>query len=227
VVFRRHDRYTGNNRYIYHGNDGTSMPWNDTAQLDFLKHEVRRAVIDQTIAIARKFPIIRFDAAMTLAKRHFQRLWYPPPGFGGDIPSRSGHGVTPDEFERLFPVEFWRELVDRVAEEVPNTLLLAEAFWLMEGYFVRSLGMHRVYNSAFMNMLKTEENSKYRDVMKNVLRFNPEILRRFVNFMNNPDERTAIDQFGKGDKCFGVCTLLATLPGLPMFGHGQVEGFAE
>ena len=24
-------------RYIYHGNDGTSMPWNDTAQLDYLQ----------------------------------------------------------------------------------------------------------------------------------------------------------------------------------------------
>ena len=140
VVFRRHDRYTGQTRYIYHGNDGTSMPWNDTAQLDFLKHEVRQAVINQTIAIARKFPIIRFDAAMTLAKRHFQRLWYPPPGYGGDIPSRSGHGVSPDDFEKCFPIEFWRELVDRVAAEVPNTLLLAEAFWLMEGYFVRSSG---------------------------------------------------------------------------------------
>ena len=45
--------------------------------------------------------------------------------------------------------------------------------------------------------------------------------------MSNPDERTAVDQFGKGDKYFGVCTLLATMPGLPMIGHGQVEGFAE
>jgi hypothetical protein len=45
--------------------------------------------------------------------------------------------------------------------------------------------------------------------------------------MSNPDERTAIDQFGKGDKCFGVAALMATLPGLPMFGHGQIEGFTE
>jgi hypothetical protein len=48
-------------------------------------------------------------------------------------------------------------VVDRVAQEVPDTLLLAEAFWLMEGYFVRTLGMHRVYNSAFMNMLRDEK----------------------------------------------------------------------
>ena len=45
--------------------------------------------------------------------------------------------------------------------------------------------------------------------------------------MNNPDEETAVDQFGKDDKYFGVCTLMVTMPGLPMFGHGQVEGFAE
>ena len=227
VVFRWKDRHTGEERFIYHGNDGTGMPWNDTAQLDFLEKEVRDAVIKKTIEIARRFSIIRFDAAMTLAKRHFQRLWYPLPGSGGDIPSRAAHSVSPQEFERLFPVEFWRELVDRVGEEVPNTLLLAEAFWLMEGYFVRSLGMHRVYNSAFMNMLREEENSKYRDVMKNVLRFNPEILRRFVNFMNNPDEESAATQFGKGDKYFGVATLMVTMPGLPMIGHGQVEGFSE
>jgi hypothetical protein len=45
--------------------------------------------------------------------------------------------------------------------------------------------------------------------------------------MSNPDERTAIDQFGWGDKYFGVATMLSTLPGLPMFGHGQIEGFTE
>jgi hypothetical protein len=45
--------------------------------------------------------------------------------------------------------------------------------------------------------------------------------------MSNPDEETAARQFGKGDKYFGIATLMATLPGLPMVGHGQVEGFEE
>jgi len=53
------------------------------------------------------------------------------------------------------------------------------------------------------------------------------VLKRFVNFMNNPDEKTAAEQFGTTDKYFGVCTLLVTLPGLPMFGHGQIEGYRE
>jgi glycosidase len=227
VVFKRVDHWTGQEKYLYHGNDGTSMPWNDTAQLNYLKPEVREAVIQTIIQVARKFPVIRFDAAMTLAKKHYQRLWFPEPGTGGAIPSRAEHGLTKEQFDAAIPVEFWREVVDRVAQEVPDTLLLAEAFWLMEGYFVRTLGMHRVYNSAFMNMLRDEKNAEYRLVMKNTLEFDPEILKRYVNFMNNPDERTAVEQFGKEDKYFGICTMMATLPGLPMFGHGQVEGFTE
>lgn len=227
VVFKRADKWTGSERYIYHGNDGTSFPWNDTAQLNYLKPEVREAVIQTIMSVARQFPIIRFDAAMTLTKKHFQRLWFPEPGTGGAIPSRSEHGLTKEQFDAVMPLEFWREVVDRAAVEAPDTLLLAEAFWLLEGYFVRTLGMHRVYNSAFMHMLRDEDNAKYRSVIKNTIEFDPEILKRYVNFMNNPDERTAVDQFGKEDKYFGVCTLLATMPGLPMFGHGQIEGYSE
>ena len=227
VVFNRTDYSSGETRYIYHGNDGTHMPWNDTAQLNFLLREVREAVINMIIHVARSFPIIRFDAAMTLTRRHFQRLWFPERGTGGDIPSRAEHALSTEEFLSRMPEEFWRQVVDRVGEEVPDTLLLAEAFWLMESYFVRTLGMHRVYNSAFMHMLKQEDNHKYRESIKKTILFDPEILKRFVNFMNNPDEDTAVAQFGKGDKYFGICTLLATLPGLPMFGHGQVEGLQE
>ena len=227
VVFKHLDRSTGRVRYMYHGNDGTSTPWNDTAQLNYLIAEVREAVIGTILHVARQFPIIRFDAAMTLAKKHYQRLWYPLPGHGTGVPSRAEHGMDRASFDEVFPNEFWREVVDRVAVEAPDTLLLAEAFWLMEGYFVRTLGMHRVYNSAFMNMLKMEENAKYRETVKNVLEFEPEILKRFVNFMNNPDERTAVEQFGKEGKYFGATVLLVTMPGLPMFGHGQIEGFHE
>lgn len=227
VVFKRVDTSTGDTRYIYHGNDGTGMPWNDTAQIDFLNPAAREEVMQKILHVARNFPIIRFDAAMVLAKKHIKRLWYPEPGKGGDIATRSEFALNPKQFEDAIPNEFWREVVDRVAKEVPDTLLLAEAFWMMEGYFTRTLGMHRVYNSAFMNMLKKEENFKYRATVKNTIQFDPQVLKRYVNFMNNPDEETAVAQFGKGDKYFGVCTLMSTMPGLPMFGHGQLEGFEE
>jgi glycosidase len=227
VTFKRIDYLTGDTRYIYHGNDGTIMPWNDTAQLNFLSREVREGVIQQILQVARMFPIIRFDAAMVLAKRHIQRLWFPLHGHSAGVPSRSAYAMSMTEFDAAIPEEFWREVVDRIHQEVPDTLLLAEAFWMLEGYFVRTLGMHRVYNSAFMHMLKKEDNADYRYLIKNTLEFDAEILKRYVNFMNNPDEDTAIAQFGRGDKYFGVCMMMLTMPGLPMFGHGQVEGFTE
>ncbi|HEX5240391.1 MAG TPA: DUF1801 domain-containing protein [Candidatus Limnocylindrales bacterium] len=233
VVFQRRqarpdgERLEGEIRYVYHGNDGTSFPWNDTAQLDYLQPQVREAVIATILDVARRTSIIRFDAAMVLARRHIRRLWYPRPGEGGAIPSRAEHAMSDSEFNRRMPAEFWREVVDRVEREAPGTLLLAEAFWLLEGYFVRTLGMHRVYNSAFMHMLRDEDNAGYRRVMKDTLEFDPRVLQRFVNFMTNPDERPAAEQFGTGDKAFAVATLLATLPGLPMLGHGQVEGWRE
>ncbi|MEA2104272.1 MAG: alpha-amylase family glycosyl hydrolase [Candidatus Cloacimonadota bacterium] len=227
VVFQWKNLENGETRFIYHGNDGTNLPWNDTAQLNYLKKEVRETIINKILEIAKRFHIIRFDAAMTLAKKHYQRLWFPLPGKGGAIPSRAEYGLTRAEFNKFFPMEFWREVVERIENEAPNTLLLAEAFWMMEGYFVQNLGMHRVYNSAFMNMLKDEENEKYKKTIFNVLEHNPQILKRFVNFMSNPDEETAIYQFGKGDKYFGICILMCTMPGLPMFAHGQIEGYRE
>jgi hypothetical protein len=70
VVFRREDRWSGDVRYIYHGNDGTSMPWNDTAQLDYLKAEVREAVeselkkeVEEMVAaIQRAAPVSDFES---------------------------------------------------------------------------------------------------------------------------------------------------------------------
>src|ERR1035437_4656513 len=59
VVFRRRDRSSGETRYIYHGNDGTSFPWNDTAQLDYLNPAVREQVIQTILHVARLFPVIR------------------------------------------------------------------------------------------------------------------------------------------------------------------------
>ena len=143
------------------------------------------------------------------------------------IPSRAEHALSTPEFNRLMPEGVLARGRRPGRRRGAGTLLLAEAFWLMEGYFVRTLGMHRVYNSAFMHMLRDEDNAGYRKVMRDTLEFDPGVLGRFVNFLTNPDERPAAEQLGTGDKAFSASTLLATLPGLPMLGHGQVEGFRE
>jgi hypothetical protein len=227
VVFERTDLKTGERRYIYHGNDGTATPWNDTAQLDYLNPETREAVIETIVEVARRFPIVRFDAAMTLARQHLHRLWYPAPKHAGAVPSRAEHGMSDAAFAERLPREIWLDVVERLRVEAPGTLLLAEAFWLMEGYFVRELGLHRVYNSAFMHMLRDGRTARLRRLVADTLALDRRMLGRFVNYLSNPDEAPAIAQFGCGDRYFGACRLLAAMPGLPLFAHGQWEGLEE
>jgi len=225
VAFER--RAEGSLQYIYHGNDGTNMPWKDTAQIDYLNAEAREAVIQEILSVARRSDIIRFDAAMTLAAQHIRRLWYPARGTAAAIPSRTEFALTDREFAKRLPREFWREVVERVERELPGTMLLAEAFWLLEGYFVRGLGMHRVYNSAFMAMLRDGKNAEYRTILRDTTAYDPELLRRYVNFLTTPDEEPAAVGFGIGDRALLAATLAATLPGVPMLGHGQWEGQRE
>ena len=227
VVFERTDRATGESIYVYHGNDGTSTPWNDTAQLDFLNPQTRRALVDAIVEVARRFSILRFDAAMTLARQHVHRLWYPAAGHAGAVPSRAEHGMTDEEIAEAMPREVWLEVVERLREEAPGTLLLAEAFWLMEGYFVRTLGLHRVYNSAFMHMVRDGKTARLRRLISDTLALDRGMLGRFVNYLSNPDEEPAVSQLGDGDRYIGACRLLVTLPGLPLFAHGQWEGLDE
>ena len=213
--------------YIYHGNDGTSMPWNDTAQLDYLQSQVREAVKKQILNVAQRFPVIRLDAAMTLIREHFKRLWFPDPDGDGYVPTRDAFPMNQDEFDALMPREFWAEVLEKLNKSSPDTLMMAEAFWLMEKYFIRELGMHRVYNSAFLNQMRDEENKQLRGYFREILESDPTLLDHFVNYMTTPDEKPAAGSFGKSYKYFGVCGLMAALPGLPLLGHGQLEGFEE
>ena len=89
VVFKRIDQWTGDTRFVYHGNDGTSMPWNDTAQLDFSKAEVREAVIQTILHVARNFPVMVPGAGWW--GRHSQPFgaWHAP----GGVRSEGSRGV--------------------------------------------------------------------------------------------------------------------------------------
>lgn len=228
VVFRWEDAATGRVRYIHHGNDGTGLPWNDTAQIDFLNPEARQAVIDTLVRVARSFPVIRIDAAMTLVSRHIRRLWYPAPGSSGAIASRAWHGTMEDEeFQKRLPAEFWLEAVGQLRKEVPGTLLLAEAFWMMEGYFVSSLGFNRVYNSAFMHHLQEGDLRGLDSFLRSTRDSDPRLPGRLVNYLSTPDEESARTAFGAGDHYFRSAALLATVPGLPLLGHGELQGLAE
>ena len=217
----------GKRRYIYHGNDGTGLPWNDTAQLDHTNADVRRAIIDTALYLSENFSIIRFDAAMTLTRDHYRRLWFPDADAAPAIASRSVYGMAAHEFDARMPAEFWTELVNEFRSRQRDTLLVAEAFWMTEMYFVRSLGMHRVYNSAFMHSLRDEKNAEFETNLQNFRQRDADTLSRFVNYLSTPDEESAAVCFPNDEKYLGAMLLMATLPGLPMLAPGQLEGYRE
>lgn len=225
VVFA-HDQ-GGRRRYIYHGNDGTGLPWNDTAQLDHTNPAVRQAIIDTALYLAQNFSIIRFDAAMTLTRDHYRRLWFPGVDQAPAIASRSIYGLSRAEYDARMPAEFWTELVTAFRQRQSDTLLIAEAFWMTEMYFVRNLGMHRVYNSAFMHSLRDEKNAEFETNLRNFRHEDADTLGRFVNYLSTPDEEAAAAHFSSDDKYFGAMVLMATLPGLPLIAPGQLEGYRE
>src|SRR5690606_41553552 len=70
-------------------------------------------------------------------------------------------------------------------------------------------------------------NSCLKDLLEDVPARDAWVLERYVNYLTPPDEESARTTFGDGDRYFGVATLLCTLPGLPLFGHGQSEGLLE
>jgi len=164
---------------------------------------------------------------MTLTRKHFKRLWFPSPDGDQCIPTRDAFPMSQKEFDQQMPQEFWAEVIQELSLKAPQTLLIAEAFWLTEHFFINEIGMHRVYNSGFMHHLRDEKNREYRDYLKSILQKEPAMLERFVNFLTTPDELPAILQFENQAKYLGVCRLMACLPGLPMFGHGQWEGRKE
>ena len=222
VVFQRVDRATGDSRFIYHGNDGNSLPWNDTAQLDFSREDVRQALIDEIVEAAQSFPILRLGAAMTLIRGHFQRLWFPEPGKGGAVPSRAEHQMTREQFSRSMPHELWQEVLREVAERTPETLILAEALWNTEAYFAHELGMHRVDSSAFFELISQGRNAQLIESLKSALTADPSQLECWAHYLIYPGQTQ--EQPAGDDRYFAHGTLMATLPGCPVFSHFQFEG---
>ena len=196
---------TGEVRYLYHGNDGTNMPWNDTAQLDYLKPEVREAVIQPhpaRRAALPDHPLRRRDDAgqaplpPALVPRAGERRRHPLARRARPCPGGVRRGDARGVLARGR-----RPLRRRGAGHAA-----ARRGLLADGELLRpDAGDAPGLQQRLHGLLSDEDNAKYRRILKETLDFDAEILYRFVNFLNNPDERTAVDQFGKGDKYFGIC----------------------
>ena len=157
---------TATTRYVYHGNDGTSFPWNDTAQLDYLEAacaragdpdhpSCRAALSDHSLRRGDGAGQAPRPAAVVSAARR-RRI---------DSVARGIRHVAGRNSMRSCRTSSGAKWWIASPPRSPERCCWPRPSGCMEGYFVRTLGMHRVYNSAFMNMLRDEENAKYRSVI--------------------------------------------------------------
>ena len=187
--------------YLAHGRDPYFPPWTDTVQVNFFSPDLREALVGELLRIAKVADGVRCDMAMLGLNSVFERVWgnviwsYPRPGR-----------------------EFWPYAIEKVKQQHPDFLFLAEAYWGLEGE-LQEMGFDFTYDKALYDRLRYSSLS---DIRRHLEMDNPR-QRRWVRFIENHDEARALTVFGPG-RSLAAAAVLATVPGLRLFHDGQLEG---
>jgi hypothetical protein len=182
--------------YFARGKDPYFPPWTDTLQLDYSSSRTRAALLDELRRIAGHCDGLRCDMAMLALNRVFSETWA---------------GLLRTEPPQT---EFWTE----VTSTMPDLLWMAEAYWGTEQEMLR-LGFDYVYDKAFCDRLKYSDS---RGVLQH-LYADLRIQERLVRFIENHDESRSAAVFSP-DRLRAAISLLATLPGMKLLYHGQLQG---
>lgn len=182
--------------YIAYGRDPHFPPWTDVAQLNYFEPSTRRAMVSQLAAIADRCDGVRCDMAMLVLDDVFAGTW-------GTVVGRNEP-----------PGEFW----SLVRGELPDLLLIAEAYWDLEPQLQR-LGVSFTYDKRFYDALKAGDGGGVRARLLG----DRESVSRGVRFLENHDEARSLAAFG-ADRIEGAVVLLATAPGIRMYFDGQLDG---
>lgn len=182
--------------YIACGRDPYFPPWTDVAQLNYFEQNTRAAMIAQLADIAEHCDGVRCDMAMLVLDDVFARTW-------GTLVGRTDP-----------PGEFWSE----VRGELPDLLLIAEAYWDLEGRLQR-LGFSLTYDKRFYDAVVAGDGQALRARLGAPREFQ----RACVRFLENHDEPRSYEVFG-AKRIESAATLHAAAPGARMFYDGQLEG---
>lgn len=188
----------GREHCLARGRDPFFPPWTDTLQIDAFAPEARQALIGQLVQIADHCDGVRCDMAMLLLNDVFERTW-------GD--SRKGEPAPPE-------TEFWED----VREALPELLLVAEAYWDTELRLLES-GFDYVYDKRLYDAVLDSP-----DGVRERLASTTAMQSRLVRFLENHDEDRVATTLGPSGRHPAAATLLATLPGMRLFHHGQLDG---
>lgn len=174
-------------------------PWSDCAQLNHFSPAMRAAQIAELQTIASHCDGVRCDMAMLHLSDIFEKIWAP-----------FIHGMKP------MAHEFWAD----VHVQVPNLILLAEAYWGTEQRLL-DLGFSFAYDKNFYDSVRDMDAPKVHGALSASLDYQ----KCMARFLENHDEHRAIEVFGK-DRITSVATLMGTVPGMRFYHQGELEGLS-
>ena len=191
--------------HLAHGRDPYFPPWTDTVQVNFFSSDLREALVGELLSIAQVADGVRCDMAMLGLNSVFERAWgsviwsYPRPG-----------------------MEFWPDAIERVRQQHPAFLFLAEAYWGLEGE-LQEMGFDFTYDKALYDHLRYSSPS---DIRRHLEIIGPS-QRRWARFIENHDETRALAALGE-DRSLAAAVVLGTIPGPAYFmtGNWRANAFA-
>ncbi|EYF04361.1 alpha-amylase family glycosyl hydrolase [Chondromyces apiculatus] len=191
------------------GKDPYFPPWKDTAQLDVRLVGTREAIVEALVGVAERCDGVRCDMAMLVLDEVFRKSWASVPPASGTSDASGASEATG---------ELWAEAIEAVRRAHPHFLFIAEAYWDLE-WRLQMLGFDYTYDKSFYDRLSHASAGSVRGH----LAASPDYQRRSVRFVENHDEpRVAVVL--PPDRRRAATVLVATVPGMRFFHHGQLEG---
>ncbi len=173
---------------VVHGKDPYFPGWTDTAQLEYRRAGTRAAMRDVLLSIAERCDGVRCDMAMLVLPH---------------VPCEEA------------AADFWGEAIRAVRAAHPGFIVLAEAYWGLEGRLCE-LGFDFAYDKELYDRLV---HDRPYDVAPHV--YGVDNARR-VHFLENHDEPRAAAL--PLDLHRAALVLALSLPGMPLVHHGERDG---
>ncbi len=190
-------------RWLAHGKDPFFPPWTDTVQLDYRRPATRAAMTALLQSVAARGDGLRCDMAMLLLNDVFVKTWerFPP---AGSAPAAE---------------EFWASAIDMVKGAHPDLLLLAEAYWGLEGR-LRELGFDYTYDKVLYDNLVGRDAV---GVQRHLFERGPGGIAAGAHFLENHDEPRIASLLSPAEHRAAALVILG-LPGLRFLHEGQLTG---
>lgn len=179
---------------LAYGRDPYFEGWPDTLQLDYSNPDTQEAMIGELLKISAQCDGVRCDMAMLVLPDVFERTW------GQRAPL------------------FWPEATQRVREQVPGFLFMAEVYWDLEWALLEQ-GFDYAYDKRLYDRLREGHARPVREHLLAGLDYQGKLAR----FLENHDEPRAAATFPHdAHEAAAIVTFLS--PGLRFFHQGQFEG---